>query len=434
MKPQDVVTAIKKRWWIIVVLTLAAALTATLIARFQTPVYKVEIQMAATAPKNPVTGQTDATITLALQVAIPSIANATESIDIATATSAALQKSGINISPEELLKKVSASPVANSNSLKLSVSDTSPTRVAEIANAWGTEASNVLSGGQILLGGRLQITNKAVVPEKPSQPKPMVYLGLGLFLGLVAGFTIAIGWEYFDPHFRSEEETEEMLGVPVLGTIPKKQLSEAASIEIFSGLKASLMFSLDGKSATSVTVAAAIPDNSGYTTAINLAKSVANMGGRTLLVDCDLRKHRVSELMGAGKLSGVAEVLEKGDAIKDKVASTSLPNLLLLPAGRASGSPSDVLATQKFAELVPLLEVSFEWVIISAPPLTTTVDAAIVATRTRATLVVVDSQTCTRNTALDALGNLRRFNLEPSGVVLTNVKTRRRDHGFDHSD
>lgn len=430
MKPQDVATAIKKRWWIIVVLTLAAALTATLVARFQTPVYKVEIQMAATAPKNIATGQADPTMTLALQVAMPSIANSAESIDIATATAARLQKSGIEIAPEELLKKVSSSPVPNSNSLKISVTDNSPTRVVEIANAWGTEASSILSGQEVILGGTLKVTNQAIVPEKPSQPKPLVYLGLGLFLGLVVGFTIAIGWEYFDPHFRSEEETEEMLGVPVLGTVPKKLVSPAANIEIFSELKASLMFSLNGKDATSVTVAAAYPDDSGYTTAINLAKSVANMGGRTLLVDCDLRKHSVSELMGAGKLSGLAEILEKGEPLKDKVAPTSLPSLFLLPAGRASGSPSDILATQKFAELVPLLEVSFEWIVFSAPPLTAAVDAALVATRTRASLVVIDSQTCTRNTALTALQNLRRLQLEPSGVVLTNVKAGRRDHGF----
>ncbi len=434
MKPQDIATAVKKRWWIIVVLTLVAALAAAVVARVQTSVYKVEIQMAATAPKSPVTGQQDATIALALQVAMPSIANATESIDIAKATSERLKKSGIDVSPEELLKKVKSSPVANSNSLKISVTDTSPTRVAEIANAWGAEAGNVLSGSDLLLGGKLEVTNKAVVPEKPSQPKPLVYLGLGLFLGLVAGFTISIGWEYFDPHFRSEEETEEMLGVPVVGTIPKKQLSPAASNELFSGLKASLLFSMNGRSATSVTIASAVPDNSGYTTAINLAKSVANMGGRTLLVDCDLRKHKVSDLMGAGKLSGVGEILEKDEALKDKVAPTSSPNLFLLPAGRTSGSPSDILATQKFAELIPLLEVSFEWVLISTPALTTAVDPALVATRTRATLVVIDVQTCTRNTALDALANLRRLQLEPSGVVLTNVKTKRRDHGFEHSD
>lgn len=431
MKPQDIVTAIRKRWWVIVVLTLIAALTGTVMARFKSPLYRVEAQIAATAPKSVTTGAIDPTIQLAMSMVMPTIANAAESIKIAEATRQRLLKTGIDIPAETLLDKVSASAVPNSNGLKISVTDTSPTRVADIANAWAAESSAILSKDPILLGGKLVITNAAVPPKKPTQPKPMVYLGLGVFLGLALSFTIVIGWEYFDPHFRSEEETEEMLGVPVLGTIPKKQLSEAASIEIFSGLKASLMFSLDGMSATSVTVAEAIAHSSGYTTAINLAKSMANMGGRTLLVDCDMRRHRVSALMGADKLSGVAEILEKGDALEDKVTPTSLPNLFLLPAGHASGSPSDILGTQKFAELVPLLEVSFEWVVISAPPLTDAVDAALIATRTRATLVVIDSQTCTRNTALKALQNLSRLQLEPSGVVLTNVKSSRRERSYE---
>jgi tyrosine-protein kinase len=433
MKPQDIVTAIKKRWWVILVLTLIAALTGTLIARFKSPVYKVEVQMAATAPESVATGNVDPTVQLSMSLVMPTIATATESIKVAEATRQRLLKSGIDIPAETLLAKVSSSAVPNSNGLKISVTDASPTRVAEIANAWAAESSAVLSKDPILLGGKLEITNAAVPPKKPTQPKPLVYLGLGVFLGLVLGFTIVIGWEYFDPHFRSEEETEEMLGVPVLGTIPKKSQSQEASAEIFSGLKASLLFSLDGRSATSVTVAEAIPDGSGYTTAINLAKSVANMGGRTLLVDCDLRKHRVSSLMGAAKLSGIAEILEKGEALKDKVTATSMPNLFLLPAGRVSGSPSDVLATQKFAELVPLLEVSFEWVVVSAPPLTAAVDAALIATRTRTTLVVIDSQTCTRNSALKALQTLRRLQLEPSGVVLTNVKSRRPERSYEHA-
>ncbi len=431
MKPQDIVTAIKKRWWVIVVLTLIAALTGTLMARFKSPVYKVEAQMAATAPKSVTTGSIDATIQLSMSLVMPTVANATESIKIAEATRQRLLKTGIDIPAETLLDKVSANAVPNSNGLKISVTDTSPTRVADIANAWAAESSAILSNDPILLGGTLELTNAAVPPKKPTQPKPMVYLGLGVFLGLVLGFTIVIGWEYFDPHFRSEEETEEMLGLPVLGTLPKKSSSHATSSELYSRLRASLLFSLNGKESTSVAVAAAVPDSSGQSIAINLAKSIANSGGKTLLVDCDMRTRSASELMGAGEVSGLAEVLEKGEPFNEKVGPTSVLNLYMLPAGHASVSPSDLLSSQRFAEVTKALEGGFEWVVFSVPALTTAVDAALVVSRAQSALVVIDAETCTRNTALDALRNLRRLQLEPSGVVLTNVKTRRRERNHE---
>lgn len=271
------------------------------------------------------------------------------------------------------------------------------------------------------------MTNAAVPPLKPSQPKPYVYLGLGAFLGLVLGSTIVIAWEYFDPHFRSQEETEEMLGVPVLGTLPKKKPAAESNSELYSRLRAGLFLSLNGKKmGTSVAVAAAVPDSSGQSIVIRLAKSIAGAGGRTLLVDCDLRTRSTSELMGAGELPGLAEVLEKGEPAKQNVAPTSSDNLYLLPAGRTSASPSDLLASHRFAEVMKDLETGFEWVVLSVPALTAAVDAALVVSRADSSLVIIDVEICTRNIALDALQNLRRLQLEPSGVVLTNVKTGRR--------
>jgi len=131
--------------------------------------------------------------------------------------------------------------------------------------------------------------------------------------------------------------------------------------------------------------------------------------------------------MGAAGLSGLAEVLERGEPVDEKIAQTSVPNLYLLPAGRTSMSPSDLLSKESLPAVLKELEGGYQWVIISVPPLTKAVDAALVASKAQASLVVIDAETCTRNTALDALQNLRRLQLEPSGVVLYNMKESRRE-------
>ena len=429
MKPQDITTAIKKRWWIVVALTLVAALAATLAAHFKQPVYKVEVMIAAVAPVNASTGAVDATVQLAYQMQMASIADAAESLDIANGVKKRIK---IDVPAEDLVAKVSTTAVANSAEFKLTVSDESPTRVAELANAWADETAYQLSKNKILLGGSLTVATRAIPPSKPTQPKPMVYLGLGVFLGLLFGFTIVLGWEYFDPHFRSEDETEEMLGIPVLGVLPKKSPADVVNKELYSGLRAGIMFSRDGQETSSVAVAAAMPGGEEQNIAINLAKSIAGAGGKTLLADCDMRSRSASELMGAGKLAGLAEVLEKGEQIKDKVAPTSVPNLYLLPAGKPSASPSDLLSLPRFTEVLKALERSFKWVVLSVPPLTSAVDAALVVSKAQSSLVVIDTETCTRNAVLDALQNLRRLELEPTGVVLTNVKRKRRGRKLEN--
>lgn len=434
MKPQDITTAVKKRWWIIVAIVLASALTASIAAHLTTPVYKAEVKLSAIAPVNVTTGAPDATIQLAYQVHMTSIANAGESLALAKGVAERLGNMGTIISPEDLVNRASSQAVANSSEFKVTLTDTSPSRVALIANLWAEECIAQMSGSELLLGGTLTQVTEAIQPSSPTQPKSGVYLTLGVFLGLILGFSIVLGWEYFDPHFRSEEETAEMLGVPVLGVIPKKTALDASNRELYSGLRASIMFSRTGEETSSVAVSAAIPGGEEQHIAINLAKSIAGAGARTLLVDCDLRSRTASELMGAGGLSGLSEIIEKGEPPSDKIATTSVDSLFLLPAGKPVRTPSDILSLQRFTEVMRVLERNFDWVVLSVPPLTSAVDAALVISKAQSSLVVIDTEACTRNAVLDALQILRRLELEPSGVVLTNVKQKRPVATFDGTE
>lgn len=230
----------------IALVVAVAALTAAAISFLQTPVYRVEIVMAATAPKNPTTKLSDPTISLAYQASMPSIASACESIDIARATRERLLKSNVDIPAEELLGMVSANPVANSNSLKILVSDRSPYRVTEIANAWGAEASATLSHDALLFGGELKLINPAVPPSKPAKPKPSLYVGLGVFSGLVLGLCFALGLEYLDPRFHTSSKIEEELKVPLLATIPDGKETDSAE-DAYAHLRATLVFSDAGR-------------------------------------------------------------------------------------------------------------------------------------------------------------------------------------------
>ena len=53
MKPRDLAAAIRKRGWLIIIITILATLIATIAARVQTPSYKVEIEVSSIAPMIP---------------------------------------------------------------------------------------------------------------------------------------------------------------------------------------------------------------------------------------------------------------------------------------------------------------------------------------------------------------------------------------------
>ncbi len=352
---------------------------------------------------------------------MPTIAVACESPDIAKKVRQRLIKSQIDISEEELLKKISAGAVANTNSLRITVTDRVPYRVQEIANAWGIVCSQSLSKSTVLLNGSLEFVKTAPLPDKPTQPKPTVYMGLGVFLGLVLGFSLTIGMEYFNPHFRSPEEAEEMLGLPVLGVIPRKTRKEELR-ESYAALRTGLLFSQDEHERSTVLVAGAVPAKGVHDVPINLAKSVSDTGRKTLLIDADMRNRTISSLMGADGLKGISDIIEKGESPKGKVATTNLPNLYLLPAGNSTDNPTDLISRPQFENLLKDLKSEFNMLIMDAPTAAEAVDAAVLSTYADFSLVVIDVKTCPRNLALHALEVFERLHIRPTGVVLTNVK------------
>lgn len=445
MKLEDVGTAIVKRFWVVVIIVLVAALVAAIVARVQAPVYRTEIVMAATPPKNPTTKLPDPTVGLAYTAAMSSIANACESLGVAETVSRRLRELGLDISPDELVKKASAVPIANSTSLKMTFSDSSPTRVAEIANAWGEilELKTLVPTGdvenpyydtdfkELLMGGTLVFTNRAVPPSKPVQPKPLVYLGLGVFLGLVLGLSLAIGWEYFDPHFRSVAETEEILGLPVLGSIPRlKEASDPLATlkpgtpgwTALTDLRSNLLLSLREGERKSLVLIPVIPYEEGPRHAATLAWSVANTGRRVLLVDADLMEGSLTRELGVQDKRGLSEVLERGGDPLEAAIFMEKSGYHLIPSGKTSPRSTDLLSLPRWEDWVREMEERFDLVIFYAPPLLIASDAAIMASWAGSSFLLIDSEHCTRKVAMEAMAPLHRLEILPSGSILANVK------------
>lgn len=449
MKFADIVRAIVKRVWIVIAILLISLLVAAIVTQTQDPLYKVEIAVSAMAPNNPTTKLPDATIQASYVVLVRSIANYAEGLDVAEGVSKRLSQEGMDIAPEELLSKVSASPETNSTSIKITISDTSPTRVADIANAWGevlalktlkSEANEFFDENlkALLLNGTMVFTNRAVPPSKPTQPKPLVYLGLGAFVGLVLGLTLAVLIEYFDPHFRTPQETEELLGLPVLGILPREKGEKALKLlpsfgegsrtwEAYSELRSGLILTRKEQAPRSVLAVAAIPFEAAPAVAANLAMSIAATGRDTLLVDCDLRAGSLSGLLGVTGKPGLSEALVGDGNLKSRILAGNVPNLSLLPSGSRKENSTDLLSLPSFSESLRELENIYDQLVLHGPPLAISMDAAVVASQTQSCLVVIDTALCTRKAALAAMHNLRLLGVVPTGVALANVKIKEKE-------
>lgn len=144
------------------------------------------------------------------------------------------------------------------------------------------------------------------MPTVPTSPNPKRNLALGVLLGLIVGFGVAVLREVLDTKVRSEADVQKVTDASVIARIghdedaPQHPLIVQSSphshrSEAFRRLRTNLQFlDLDDRPKT-IVVTSSLSGESKTTTAINLAITMADAGSRVALVDADLRRPSIAE-------------------------------------------------------------------------------------------------------------------------------------------
>jgi protein-tyrosine kinase len=145
--------------------------------------------------------------------------------------------------------------------------------------------------------------------------------------------------------------------------------------------------------------------------ATNLAISIAHgINEYVLLVDCDLRRPSLDRILGLNPHEGISEYLEKGTSVGPYLVKTPVGKLTVLPAGKPSPNPSELLSSEKTRRLVEELKGRYEdrYIIFDATPAQFAPEATFLASIVDGVLLVVRSGKTTRNSVLEAIENIDR--------------------------
>ena len=162
------------------------------------------------------------------------------------------------------------------------------------------------------------------------------------------------------------------------------------------------------------------------TLAANLAVSAANSGKRVLLLDADFRRPKVQKLFGLKGPDGLAAILEGKVELDEATRDTPVDNLWIIPCGKRTKNPADLLTAHRFAELVDVVREKYDMVILDSPPLLAVTDPAAIAPRVDTVVLVTRLANRTREATTRAREMLASLGASVLGIVVNGVKPGRK--------
>ncbi len=381
----DYLAILRRRKWVIIVSLVLVPATAVAIALQQPALYQAsaEVLLSRQNVGSQVTGIDDPTVYQDPERSARTQADIARVPDVAKL---AVEKVGGGIEAGALLGASNVSPKANSDLLVFTVNDADRETAARLATAYAEAftdyrsdldtrtlvraqaqirerladlreegeqdsalyASLVENEQQLKTLALLQTSNTLVRPASSAvqiEPRPRRVAMLGVILGLVLGLAIALLWETLDKRVRSEEEIEDVVGVPVLARLAEpygrlRRHRRLATIhephspqaEAFRMLRTTVEFANLELGARSILVTSAIQREGKSTTIANLAAAFAQSGRRVILVDLDLRQPSIGAFFRRVGQPGVAEVVRGEVPLNQALLSVTMPESELPPS------------------------------------------------------------------------------------------------------
>lgn len=227
----------------------------------------------------------------------------------------------------------------------------------------------------------------------------------------------------------SLEESRKTLG---------ENLSFAAA-EAYKLLRTNLGFSLSDNSGCKVIgVTSAMKGEGKSTTSINMAYTMAQNGGRVLLMEADLRLPTVAKRLGLKQKPGITNLLVGQVPGNDILQRTNLiSNLWVAAAGDIPPNPAELLGSANMKKTIQTMADAFDVIIVDLPPITAVTDAVLVSKIVDGMVVVVRQNYCDRDSLEEVVRQLRFADAKILGFVMTgadNQKKNYRRYGKSYGD
>lgn len=326
-----------------------------------------------------------------------------------------------------------------------------------------------------LHASNVRVVDPATLPQKPVWPNYRILAPLGLLFGLITGLGAIVAIERMDRSLRQPGEIQLWTNMRELGTIPSasvgagkklrvkvlkdgsgdrgkrllaadKKTERAVELitwhrkpslmaEAFRAALTSILFVGENGSRPRVVVLTSANAADGKTTvSTNLAIAMAEVRGKVLVIDADLRRPRLHQLFSVENDLGLSELLKEpelsDEAIARAIRSTDVPGLSVMTSGTPALSAANLLHSPNLGVLFAKLKQQYDMILIDTPPMLQMADARLVGRFADAVVLVARAGHTTRDAILAAHQRFSEDRIRVLGTILNDWDPKRSSAGY----
>jgi len=425
MDLRELLDVVWRRKVVVIVVALAVVGLAVAALRLVEPVYQSESTLVLSS-----TADDDFSFFFALESIVPVYANA------------ARTRTTLDLAEQELgsdLADISVETFEGTPIIEIRARSPDPEKARDSAQAVSDALLEQVSRGTVGLES-LEVTqiDEPTASTDPVFPQTNLTLAVAAVLGLAFGVAAAFVRESLTSRVETSEALSQLTGVPVYGEIrtakgvdklrSPEQLATNTRfrglLESLRDLRTNLRFAENGQ--RSVVITSPEGRHGKTTVAFGLAVTFARSGTRTVLVDGDLRRGRIAEMLKIPRAPGLMDAL-RGAPLESVLRGSGMENLDVLTGGQLAEDPGEMLLMQ-FANVLRQLEEMYDVVVLDTTPLVPVNDARVMASFAETTVIVASAEATKRRQVREAVERLSLVSVRPTAMVLNRSKAPRGDY------
>ena len=212
----EIFEAIKKRWIIIVAITLTATIISGIISFFVIdPVYEASTKVFVGKEENDNAAYNSSEINMYQQL-LQTYAQAIKTKDLVNRAISGLKYDGLEA--RNVVESLTVNPISNTQILQIKYQSKDPNEAKAVLKSVTDEF--IVTAKELVPNGNVRVIEEVELPQNPVSPNKKMNIAIAFLVGLMVSVGLVFLLEYLDNTYKNKEQLEKDLGIPVLGAIP----------------------------------------------------------------------------------------------------------------------------------------------------------------------------------------------------------------------